>query len=413
MQRIQMPRRVVIRRFTHGRSGGTVDPTIVASFRRRGDVDVVELYDRFFRLGDSRDVLSGRHGYRFQTQVLLHELLHALDEHSAHDPFQKAVGFVQAGSRVRFTVSTTEEVAALSQWEAIIPRLERTEAYVEERRLNRRLAMDQRPIRIPTMDCIRGPAEAFAEIGSHLILDDHAAKYLPPSVTDYFAREVGYSSPRRRSSEGRAVSSSRMNARHRRRMTGIAAAFIVAATMLLASPSGGARAAAQHSAAFDALFDRYLKGDADAAVAEFARWPSAKVDAESGLVTVDPSTKAALALFHIETGLEETVLQEPISASWHQPPQRTARGIRAALSQIPSTHPGTRERGNARLSNRSTPHSQRTGNSRPQPSGPSVGTANGGLAETHGIDPIRSWSSQWGPPLPGGRSRRSMRAPSR
>ena len=191
MQRIQMPRRVVIRRFTHGRSGGAVDPTIVASFRRRGDVDVVELYDRFFRLGDSRDILSGRQGYRFQTQVLLHELLHALDEHSAHDAFQKAVGFVQAGSRLRFSVSTPAEVAALSQWAAVIPRLERIEAYVEQRRLNRRLAMDQRPIRIPTMECIRGPAEAFAEIGSHLILDDNAPKYLPSSVTDYFAKAVG------------------------------------------------------------------------------------------------------------------------------------------------------------------------------------------------------------------------------
>ncbi len=191
MQRIQMPRRVVIRRFTHGRSGGTVDPTIVASFRRRGDLDVVELYDRFFSFGDSRDVLSGRRGYRFQTQILLHELLHALDEHSGSAEFQKAVGFVQAGSRVRFAVGTPSEVAALSQWAAVIPRLENTEAYVEQRRLNRRLAMNQRPIRIPTMDCIRGPAEAFAEIGSHLVLDDHAAKYLPSSVTDYFAKEVG------------------------------------------------------------------------------------------------------------------------------------------------------------------------------------------------------------------------------
>ena len=191
MQRIQIPRRVVIRRFTHGRSSGTVDPTIIASFRRRGDLDLVELYDRFFRFGDSRDVLSGRRGYRFQTQVLLHELLHALDEHSGSAAFQKVAGFVQAGSRVRFAVSTPAEVSALSQWAAVIPRLENTEAYVEQRRLNRRLAMDQRPIRIPTMDCIRGPAEAFAEIGSHLILDDNAPRYLPSSVTDYFAREVG------------------------------------------------------------------------------------------------------------------------------------------------------------------------------------------------------------------------------
>ena len=190
IQRIQVPRRVVIRRFTHGRSGGTVDPTIVASFRRRGDLDLVELYDRFFRFGDSRDVLSGRRGYRFQTQVLLHELLHALDEHSGQDAFQKAVGFVQAGSRVRFAVGTPAEVAALSQWEAVIPRLERAEDYVEQRRLNRRLAMNQRPIRIPTMDCIRGPAEAFAEIGSHLILDDNASKYLPRQVTEYFSKEL-------------------------------------------------------------------------------------------------------------------------------------------------------------------------------------------------------------------------------
>lgn len=47
-----------------------------------------------------------------------------------------------------------------------------------------------RPIRVPTMQSIRSPAEAFAEIGSHLVLDQNARKYLPSELTAYFDANV-------------------------------------------------------------------------------------------------------------------------------------------------------------------------------------------------------------------------------
>ena len=47
-----------------------------------------------------------------------------------------------------------------------------------------------RPVRIPSIQAARSPAEAFAEIGSHLILDPLARQYLPKELVDYFDRRV-------------------------------------------------------------------------------------------------------------------------------------------------------------------------------------------------------------------------------
>jgi hypothetical protein len=120
--------------------------------------------------------------------------MHAVDglpgKLSAEAEFLRVAGFTRTGSRVRFEVTTDAEVTALVRFDKDLARFERAGDYAAQWRLNRSLALSTRPIRVPTMQSIRGPAEAFAEIGSHLILDQKARQYLPHDLTTYFDAHV-------------------------------------------------------------------------------------------------------------------------------------------------------------------------------------------------------------------------------
>jgi hypothetical protein len=85
---------------------------------------------------------------------------------------------------------TEAEVAALVRFDDDLARFEQSSSWAAQWRLNQTLALGMRPIRVPTMQSIRSPAEAFAEIGSHLILDQNARKYLPSKLTAYFDANV-------------------------------------------------------------------------------------------------------------------------------------------------------------------------------------------------------------------------------
>jgi hypothetical protein len=61
---------------------------------------------------------------------------------------------------------------------------------VDVERVNRSLALKLRPTRVPSIRATRSPAEAFAEIGAHLVLDPKARTYLPADIVDYFDRHV-------------------------------------------------------------------------------------------------------------------------------------------------------------------------------------------------------------------------------
>ena len=56
--------------------------------------------------------------------------------------------------------------------------------------LNRSLALKLRPTRVPSIRATRTPAEAFAEIGAHLVLDPKARTYLPADIVAYFDRQI-------------------------------------------------------------------------------------------------------------------------------------------------------------------------------------------------------------------------------
>lgn len=180
-----------LRRFSYGFRDSAPLPANIASFIRRPSSAHLELYDRFFAVGDSRDSLyPGTPGYLLVAQSLLHELFHVVDSHSSLPEFLKLAGFDGAGSRLRYGVTTPEEVTILNEWDRELPLLEAKGAFLEQRRLNRALAQRMPGQRLPTLDSIRGPAEAFAEIGSHIVLDRNAPKYLSAEMIQYFKDHV-------------------------------------------------------------------------------------------------------------------------------------------------------------------------------------------------------------------------------
>ncbi len=182
-----------LRRYSFGLNNSVPVPAIAAALRPGRYVPGIELHDRLFAQGTDRDRNGG---YLLVAQLLLHECMHAVDDLSDQAEFMTLVGFVKTGSKWRFDVKTPAEVAALVRFDNELVRLEQAGEWAAQWRLNRTLALAMRPIRVPSMQSIRGPAEAFAEIGSHLILDPNARTYLPRRVTNYFDTNVFLPPPR-------------------------------------------------------------------------------------------------------------------------------------------------------------------------------------------------------------------------
>jgi hypothetical protein len=190
LARAQQRGAAVLYRFGVGLDRLSPQAGIVATLRRgRRPAAGIDLYDRFFALPGVRDAHSGKPGYLLVAHTLLHECMHAIDDHSETSEFLEVAGFVRAGSRWRFSASAAE-AAALTRWDTELPRLEQAGDILELNRLNRKLALDLRPVRVPALTSIRGPAEAFADVGSHLILDDNARTYLPKALVAYFDANV-------------------------------------------------------------------------------------------------------------------------------------------------------------------------------------------------------------------------------
>ena len=161
-----------------------------AAFRSGPGGASVEIYDRFVVFGDARDEYYGGKGHSFAAQALTHELMHAVDTLSDNPEFLSAVGFVRAGARWRYSATDPDAVTALMRWETERVTLEQRQDYRSLRRLNRELAINARSIGLPSMQAVRSPAEAFAEIGSYLVIDEAAAKHLPDEIVTLFQREV-------------------------------------------------------------------------------------------------------------------------------------------------------------------------------------------------------------------------------
>lgn len=190
LERAQRRRFDVIRRYVTGLTNeGLAVSAIAASVHPGGD-PTIEMNDRFFAYGSLRDAHSGRPGYLVVAQLLLHECIHAIDDLSGQPEFLTMLGFRRAGQRWRFAVNTESEIAALVRFDKELAILERAGDWPAQWRLNRDLALNMRPTRVPTMHSVRSPAEAFADIASHLILDPNARKYLPSQYASYFDSNV-------------------------------------------------------------------------------------------------------------------------------------------------------------------------------------------------------------------------------
>jgi hypothetical protein len=103
--------------------------------------------------------------------------------------FAALIGFVSAGAKLRFAASTESEVLALTRYGDAITRVPAGNR-VELWRTSRSFALQMRPVRIPSMQSLQSPGEAFADIGSHLILDRRARRYLPKQIVAYFDKHV-------------------------------------------------------------------------------------------------------------------------------------------------------------------------------------------------------------------------------
>jgi hypothetical protein len=178
----------VLRRYSVGLSNSAPVPAISAAFRPYRNE--IELNDRFFAMSSHRDRFSGKPGYLLAAQSLLHECLHAVDEWSATSEFATLAGFGRTGARWRFEVKTPDEGTAPVRFDKDLACFEKSGDWQAQWRINRTLALGMRPVRVPTLQSIRSPAEAFAEVGSHLILDRTARTYLPTGLADYFDAKV-------------------------------------------------------------------------------------------------------------------------------------------------------------------------------------------------------------------------------
>lgn len=161
-----------------------------AGLHRNRMMSAIDINDAYFLYSGVRDAHSGTPGYSIPAQILLHEAFHAIDRHSAGARFRELAGFVEAGSEVRFAIQSPSDAMAFADHDRRLAMMIAADDHKAMRAFNREAALGMRPVRIPSMQATRSPAEAFAEIGSHLILDPRARMYLPREVVSYFESVV-------------------------------------------------------------------------------------------------------------------------------------------------------------------------------------------------------------------------------
>lgn len=143
----------------------------------------IDVTDRFFERGFARDDFSGEPGYLLTSEILAHELVHAMDleqRYSRTAEFRRVarLGMPAALQLEAERVSREREpLIAAGQHEA-------------DWRASRSFAIVMLRGRLPSMHALENYREAFAEIGAHLALDVNARRQFEPRVVQYFDRAV-------------------------------------------------------------------------------------------------------------------------------------------------------------------------------------------------------------------------------
>ena len=169
---------------------GIRSPEVVAQFDRASPAHAIEIHDLYFSYRGVRDHFSGQPGYLLTAEILLHECFHALDDGAGSLAMAGLAGFNRSGTGWHFTILTAEDALVFNSVSAVVERAQAGDRSVDVSSLNRSLALKLRPRRVPSIRATRNPAEAFAEIGAHLVLDPKARAYLPADTVAYFDREV-------------------------------------------------------------------------------------------------------------------------------------------------------------------------------------------------------------------------------
>jgi hypothetical protein len=188
---IQRARRngfVTLRRFSYAaeldpdaRYG--VRPMIVATTHidASHDVRTIDLMDRFFERTSVRDHFSGEPGYLLTTEILAHELMHAVDlrqQYSGTVDFGRVAGLGMSATRQQDADRVNlerERLNAEGQYDA---------AWQASRSFGIVLTRG----RLPSVQALDSYREAFAEFGAHLVLDPNARRRFDIRLVLFFSR---------------------------------------------------------------------------------------------------------------------------------------------------------------------------------------------------------------------------------
>ena len=179
-----------LRRFVRGARlnadrGYQADPATVATAHagEQDSVRTIDITDRFFERRSLRDQFSGPPGYRLTTEILAHELVHAVDvgqRYSGTVDFRRAV-------RLGMPAALQADVDA-----ANVERLRLVEEgrHADDWYASRSFAIVRLRGRLPSLHALEGYREAFAELGAHLVLDANSRTQFEPRVIQYVERSV-------------------------------------------------------------------------------------------------------------------------------------------------------------------------------------------------------------------------------
>jgi len=167
----------------HGRYDA--EPMLVATTHTddRHSIRTIDVTDRFFDRGSARDHFSGEPGYLLTTEILAHELLHAMDlgqRYSGTAEFRRV-------ARLGTTAAQQQEADRVN---VDRERLDGEGRYESAWEASRSFAVLRLRGRLPSVLALDGYREAFAEFGAHLILDPNARRRFEPRLLRYFDRAM-------------------------------------------------------------------------------------------------------------------------------------------------------------------------------------------------------------------------------